>query len=168
MGHSIWSLREPRARWRSHCSVYAISQSWGITEMSGKVVQLRQAKKYRNATSRSKGRRGNDAYRVREHLTEGEMDKLLAALKDRHGHRDWLIGLVIYRHARNSSMIFPWVASPDAPRSRFAGHSAALHPAFGIYNFVTYLYAGMHRSRAKFFNAAVTMRRGWRTATRWH
>ena len=27
------------------------------------------------------------------------MDKLLAALKrSRHGHRDWLIGLVIYRH----------------------------------------------------------------------
>jgi hypothetical protein len=27
------------------------------------------------------------------------MDKLLAALKgNRHGHRDWLIGLVIYRH----------------------------------------------------------------------
>ena len=67
--------------------------------MSSKIVQLRQAKKYRNATSRSKGRRGNDAYRVREHLTEAEMDKLLATLKrSRHGHRDWLIGLVIYRH----------------------------------------------------------------------
>jgi site-specific recombinase XerD len=39
------------------------------------------------------------AYRVREHLTEAEMDKLLAALKrNRHGHRDWLIGLMIYRH----------------------------------------------------------------------
>jgi site-specific recombinase XerD len=71
----------------------------GIAEMSGKIVRLRKAKKYRNATSLSKGRRGNDAYRVREHLTEGEMDKLLAALKgNRHGHRDWLIGLVIYRH----------------------------------------------------------------------
>ena len=67
--------------------------------MSGKIVRLRQAKKYRNATSRSKGWRGNDAYRIREHLTEAEMDKLLAALKrSRHGHRDWLIGLVIYRH----------------------------------------------------------------------
>jgi integrase len=67
--------------------------------MSSKIVQLRQAKKYRNATSRSKGRRGNDAYRVREHLTEAEMDKLLATLKrSRHGHRDWLIGQVIYRH----------------------------------------------------------------------
>ena len=67
--------------------------------MSGQVVRLRQAKIVRNATSRSKVRRGNDAYRVREHLTEAEMDKLLAALKrNRHGHRDWLIGLVIYRH----------------------------------------------------------------------
>ena len=38
-------------------------------------------------------------YRVREHLTEFEVDKLLAALKgNRHGHRDWLIGLLIYRH----------------------------------------------------------------------
>jgi integrase len=46
-----------------------------------------------------KGRRGNDAYRVREHLTEAEMDKMLSALKgNRHGHRGWLIGLVIYRH----------------------------------------------------------------------
>ncbi len=67
--------------------------------MSGKIVRLRQAKIVRNATSPSKGRRGNDAYRVREHLTESEMDKLLAALKgNRHGHRDWLIGLIIYRH----------------------------------------------------------------------
>ena len=67
--------------------------------MSSKIVQLRQAKKYCNATSRYKGRRGNDAYRIREHLTEAEMDKLLAALRrNRHGHRDWLIGLVIYRH----------------------------------------------------------------------
>ena len=47
-----------------------------------------------NATSRSKGRRGNDAYRVREHLTEAEMGKLRAAFKcNRHGHRDWLIKL---------------------------------------------------------------------------
>jgi hypothetical protein len=56
--------------------------------MSGKVARLRHAKKYRNATSRSKGRRENDAYRVREHLTEAEMNKLLAALKgNRHGHQ---------------------------------------------------------------------------------
>jgi site-specific recombinase XerD len=46
-----------------------------------------------------RGRKANTTYRVREHLTEGEMEKLLAALKaNRHGHRDWLIGLLIYRH----------------------------------------------------------------------
>ena len=45
--------------------------------MSGKIVRLRQAKIVRNATSRSEGRRANDAYRVREHLTEAEMDKVL-------------------------------------------------------------------------------------------
>jgi site-specific recombinase XerD len=45
------------------------------------------------------GRKTNDAYRVREHLTEAEMAKLLTALKtNRYGHRDWLIGLLIYRH----------------------------------------------------------------------
>ena len=45
------------------------------------------------------GRKPNAAYRVREHLTEDEMAKLLAALKsNRHGHRDWLIALLIYRH----------------------------------------------------------------------
>jgi integrase len=44
-------------------------------------------------------RRANAEYRVREHLTESEIAKLLAALKgNRHGHRDWLIGLMIYRH----------------------------------------------------------------------
>src|SRR3974377_1312380 len=47
----------------------------------------------------SKGRKPNHTYRVREHLTEGETAKLLTALKrNRHGHRDWLIGLLIYRH----------------------------------------------------------------------
>ena len=41
----------------------------------------------------------NSEYRTREHLTEGEIDKLLTALKgNRHSQRDWLIGLLIYRH----------------------------------------------------------------------
>jgi site-specific recombinase XerD len=45
------------------------------------------------------GRKANARYRTREHLTETEMTKLLAALKaNRWGHRDWLIGLLIYRH----------------------------------------------------------------------
>ena len=64
--------------------------------MSAKVVPLRQHGNERNATS---GRLANSAYRIREHLTEAEMAKLLAALKrNRHGHRDWLMGLLIYRH----------------------------------------------------------------------
>jgi hypothetical protein len=89
------------AVWRSrgrNCSIYGSSCDQSISgtaEMSGKIVRRRQAKKYRNATSRSKGRQSNDAYRVREHLTEAEMDKLLSALEgNRHGHRDWLIGLM--------------------------------------------------------------------------
>jgi type 1 fimbriae regulatory protein FimB/type 1 fimbriae regulatory protein FimE len=46
-----------------------------------------------------KGRKPNNAYRVREHLTEDEVNRLLAALKsNRYGQRDWLIGLLIYRH----------------------------------------------------------------------
>jgi type 1 fimbriae regulatory protein FimB/type 1 fimbriae regulatory protein FimE len=45
------------------------------------------------------GRKPNAEYRVREHLTETEMDRLLAALRrNRHGQRDLLIGLLIYRH----------------------------------------------------------------------
>src|SRR6476661_7897684 len=61
-----------------------------------KLCLLRQHGNGRNATS---GRLANSAYRIREHLTDAEMEKLLAALKrNRHGHRDWLIGLLIYRH----------------------------------------------------------------------
>ena len=41
-------------------------------------VRLQQAKIVRNATSRSKGRRENDAYRVREHLTEAPLGALSA------------------------------------------------------------------------------------------
>lgn len=41
----------------------------------------------------------NSAYRTREHLTESEVAKLLKALAlNRHGQRDALIGLLIYRH----------------------------------------------------------------------
>ena len=53
----------------------------------------------KSSKKRTVGRQANAAYRVREHLTEGEMAKLLTALKgNRHGHRDWLIGLLVYRH----------------------------------------------------------------------
>jgi integrase len=67
--------------------------------MSATVVQFKQSRKQRNATSSAKGRQGNEVYRVREHLTEAEIEKLLTALRqNRYGHRDWLIGLMIYRH----------------------------------------------------------------------
>ena len=67
--------------------------------MSAHIVPIRDAKSKRNATSSAKGRKANETYRVREHLTEAEMDRLLAALRrKRHGNRDWLIGLLIYRH----------------------------------------------------------------------
>ncbi len=47
----------------------------------------------------AKGRKPNGQYRTREHLTEAEVHNLLNALKhNRHGHRNWLIGLMIYRH----------------------------------------------------------------------
>jgi type 1 fimbriae regulatory protein FimB/type 1 fimbriae regulatory protein FimE len=56
-------------------------------------------KRAKSIDLRTVGRKPNEAYRVREHLTEAEVAKLLSALKgNRHGHRDWLIGLLIYRH----------------------------------------------------------------------
>lgn len=56
----------------------------------------------KSSKKRTVGRQANAAYRVREHLTEGEMAKLLTALKgNRHGHRDWLIG---------ASGLPPWIA----------------------------------------------------------
>ena len=64
----------------------------GRPAMSATVARFKQGRKQRNATS-SKGRQGNEVYRVREHLTEAEIEKLLAALKqNRYGQRDWLIG----------------------------------------------------------------------------
>jgi site-specific recombinase XerD len=66
--------------------------------MSANIVQLRQTESVEMLTV-EKGRKKNESYRVREHLTEQEVTKLLAALKtNRHSHRDWLIGIVIYRH----------------------------------------------------------------------
>jgi len=67
---------------------YAISRPLEALKCQAKSSSFGRPKSIVNATSRSKGRRGNDAYGVREHLTEAEMDKLLAALKgNRHGHR---------------------------------------------------------------------------------
>ncbi len=52
----------------------------------------------------SNRRKPNKEYRSREHLIEAEIDKLLTALKgNRYRHRDWLIGLRIYRHGLRAS-----------------------------------------------------------------
>ena len=41
----------------------------------------------------------NKAYRTREHLTEAEVERLLAAAKaNRHGHRDATMILTAFRH----------------------------------------------------------------------
>ncbi|HEY2534071.1 MAG TPA: tyrosine-type recombinase/integrase [Xanthobacteraceae bacterium] len=67
----------------------------------GKIVHLRKPV---SSEMRPVGRKANADYRTREHLTEGEIDKLLAVLKaNRHGHRDWLIGLVTFRHGMRVS-----------------------------------------------------------------
>ena len=70
--------------------------------MPANVVRLRQsnsAVKRPVGPRAPLGRQANGVYRVREHLTEDEVAKLLTALKgNRHGHRDWLICLLIYRH----------------------------------------------------------------------
>ena len=64
--------------------------------MSAQIVPLREAGSKHNVTSSPRGRKKNRAYRVHEHLTEAQMAKLLTALKrNRHGHRDWLIGVLI-------------------------------------------------------------------------
>src|SRR6476620_9499000 len=72
--------------------------------------------------------RPNAAYRVREHLTEDEMARLLAALKrKRHGQRDWLIGLLIYRHRPLPCPATEGPRGPrrPTPRRRLRGRGAA-------------------------------------------
>src|SRR5215467_11646646 len=49
-------------------------------------------------------RRPNADYRTREHLTEAEIEKLIAATKDnRHDHRDATMIRVAYRHGLRAS-----------------------------------------------------------------
>jgi type 1 fimbriae regulatory protein FimB/type 1 fimbriae regulatory protein FimE len=71
--------------------------------MPNNVVALPTAAFACKATS---GRKANKEYRSREHLTEAEVDQVLAALKrNRHGHRDWLLGLMVYRHGLRASEV---------------------------------------------------------------
>ena len=49
-------------------------------------------------------RRPNSDYRTREHLTEAEIEKLIAATRsNRYGHRDATMILVAYRHGLRAS-----------------------------------------------------------------
>jgi site-specific recombinase XerD len=67
--------------------------------MAAKARHLKRVKPIEKRPVAPKGRKPNDAYRVREHLTEAEVAKLLDQLhSNRHGNRDRLIGLLIYRH----------------------------------------------------------------------
>jgi integrase len=73
-------------------------EQWRLNrgETANEIEEAKTGEKY---YLRTVGRKPNEAYRVREHLTETEVAKLLAALKgNRHGQRHWLIGLLIYRH----------------------------------------------------------------------
>jgi site-specific recombinase XerD len=110
-----WPRRDPRHstptnagaafqldfKWK--CRPSALERLWRLrdnsAQMAGKSSHLKLVKNSVMRPVAAKGRKSNDAYRVREHLTEAEMAKLLSALNgNRHGHRDWLIGLLIYRH----------------------------------------------------------------------
>ncbi len=51
-------------------------------------------------------RRPNSDYRKREHMTEGEVERLIEAAKsNRHGHRDATMILVAYRHGLRASEV---------------------------------------------------------------
>jgi site-specific recombinase XerD len=68
-------------------------------KMAVKPKRLKLVKAIEMRPVASTGRKPNSEYRSREHLTEAEIGKLLAALKaNRHGQRDWLIGLITFRH----------------------------------------------------------------------
>ena len=70
-----------------------------IEQVRAKIAKRTGHSLSQSAISLRPVRRPNADYRVREHLTEREIDRLLAVLKgNRHGPRDWLIGLMIYRH----------------------------------------------------------------------
>src|SRR5215471_4147420 len=96
-----WTGRTNRKRNGKACRA-SRTDYWSLSEalcdqfiserpaMSATVVQLKPGKKELNATSSARGRQGNEVYRVREHLTEIEIEKLLTALRqNRYGHRDW-------------------------------------------------------------------------------
>ena len=123
----------------------AISLEAEAPSCRAQIAPLRQAGLKRNATSSTKGRKKNSDYRVHEHLTEDQMAKLLAALKrNRHGHRDWLIGLLIYRHGLRVSEAcdLRW-DDLDLPKRTIqtVGYIAAYEPTRQLHDRQTAIYA---------------------------
>jgi type 1 fimbriae regulatory protein FimB/type 1 fimbriae regulatory protein FimE len=83
-------------------------------------------------------RRPNRELRTREHLTETEVDKLIAAAKgNRHGHRDPTMILVAYRHGLRASELVDlrWdqidFAAGTLHVRRVKQGSPATHPIIG-------------------------------------
>jgi type 1 fimbriae regulatory protein FimB/type 1 fimbriae regulatory protein FimE len=83
-------------------------------------------------------RRPNRELRTREHLTETEVGKLIAAAKDnRHGHRDATMILVAYRHGLRASELVDlrWdqidFAAGTLHVRRVKQGSPATHPIIG-------------------------------------
>jgi len=69
--------------------------------MRGKsnVIAMAKTSVMQTEDTKRAGRLPNCAYRTREHLTEAEVGKLLEALRrNRTGRRDWLMGLLTFRH----------------------------------------------------------------------
>jgi type 1 fimbriae regulatory protein FimB/type 1 fimbriae regulatory protein FimE len=83
-------------------------------------------------------RRPNAELRPREHLTEREVDKLIAAAKgNRHGHRDATIILICFRHALRASELceLQWTdvefESATLHIRRAKGGTTTTHPLLG-------------------------------------
>src|SRR5436189_4737443 len=86
-----------------------------------------------------RGRRPNDHYRVREYLTEKEIDRLMKAAGDnRHGHRDATMILLAYRHGLRASELcaLRWeqveLVHGRLHVSRVKGGMPSVHPLTGV------------------------------------
>jgi hypothetical protein len=88
-----------RANWRGTDNILSHYDNSESVSHEGDMAKTKPGKVIVLRPVAQTGRKPNAEYRTREYLTETEMTKLLAALKaNRWGHRDWLIGLLIYRH----------------------------------------------------------------------
>jgi type 1 fimbriae regulatory protein FimB/type 1 fimbriae regulatory protein FimE len=95
-------VTEPERRIWSRVNVVALNDRRGLvkteepTTMSTPALALVKPAPLTRATPL---RRPNAAYRTREHLTESEVEQLIAAaMHNRHGHRDATMLLIAYRH----------------------------------------------------------------------